>query len=154
MVTITHPYGCTQLGADLEQIKRVLVGFTTHPNVGAVVLVSLACETMPIQEIGAQIASSGRPLLHLVVQEEGGTSHTLERAVQWATELPKEEGARPRQPVLLHELIVGTECGGSDTLSGLTANPALGVASDLIVARGGTVILSETSELIGAEHLL
>lgn len=154
VVPITHPYGCTQLGADLEQTKRVLMGFATHANVGAVALVSLGCETMPLQEMGDEIRRSGKALLHLVVQEEGGRSHTVERALQWLEEVLEEQRARPREPVPLHELIVGTECGGSDALSGLTANPALGVASDFVVARGGTVILSETPELIGAEHLL
>jgi altronate dehydratase large subunit len=153
-VTITHPYGCTQLGADLEQTRRVLLGFATHPNVAAVVLVSLGCETMPAQELHEQVSSRGKAVLHLTVQEEGGTGRTVEKAVDWAEAKIEEAVSQPRESVYLHELIMGTECGGSDSLSGLTANPAVGLVSDLVVACGGTVILSETPEFIGAEHLL
>ncbi len=153
-VTITHPYGCTQLGADLEQTKRVLLGFATHPNVAAVVLVSLGCETIPAQELHEQVSSRGKAVLHLTVQGEGGTGRTVEKAVDWAEAKIQEAVSQPRQPVYLHEVIMGTECGGSDSFSGLTANPAVGLASDLVVAYGGTVILSETPEFIGAEQLL
>jgi len=153
-VVIAHPYGCSQLGADLEQTKRVLLGFATHPNVAAVVLVSLGCETMPVQEIREQVVGRGKPVQHLVVQEEGGTNRTVEKAVLWAKARVQQARLQPREPVFLHELIIGTECGGSDSFSGLTANPALGLASDMFVGHGSTVILSETSEFIGAEHLL
>lgn len=154
VVVIAHPYGCTQLGADLEQTKRVLLGFATHPNVAAVVLVSLGCETMPIQEIHDQVLNRGKPVRHLIVQEEGGTKRTVEKAVEWANAMLQEAQLQPRESIFLHELVIGTECGGSDSLSGLTANPALGLASDMVIGHGGTVILSETPEFIGAEHVL
>jgi altronate dehydratase large subunit len=93
-------------------------------------------------------------VLHLTVQEEGGTGRTVEKAVDWAKAMMQEALSQPREPVYLHELIMGTECGGSDSFSGLTANPAVGLVSDMVVGHGGTVILPETPEFIGAEHLL
>jgi altronate dehydratase large subunit len=154
LVVITHPYGCTQLDADLEQTKRVLVGSAGHPNVAAVLLISLGCETMPSREIYEQILEIGKPVRHLVVQEEGGTRRTVEKAVQWARAMLEEAKLQPRERVHMHELIIGTECGGSDSFSGLTANPAVGLVSDMVVGHGGTVILSETPEFIGAEKVL
>lgn len=154
IVALTHPYGCTQLAPDLEQTKRVLVGLATHPNVAAVVLVSLGCESMPFEEIAELITAAHKPLRHLVVQEEGGVSVAVTRGVAWVEELVRGQTIQARERVSLAELVVATECGASDAMSGLSANPATGIASDLIVAAGGTLILSETPEFIGAEHLL
>ncbi len=154
VVAVPHVYGCSQLGDDLAQSRRVLEEFARHPNVGAVLLIGLGCETMPTIEIAEQLAAEGVQVERLTIQEEGGSRATFDRGVGIARELLQEVSRARREPVPLSELIVATECGGSDAWSGVTANPAVGVASDLVVAAGGTVILSEVTEFIGAEHLL
>ncbi|HHT01351.1 MAG TPA: UxaA family hydrolase [Firmicutes bacterium] len=153
-VALPHPAGCAQVGADFEQTKRTLVGFGTNPNVGAVLVVGLGCEGLQPDELVAAIKPSGKWVEGIVIQEEGGTPATVRRGTQIAIEMSSELSQMKREPFPLSELILATECGGSDSTSGLAANPALGVASDLLVEAGGTVILSETTELMGAEHVL
>ncbi len=154
VAAITHVYGCSQIGADLEQTQRVFDGFTAHPNVGAVLLVGLGCESVPTVEMGERLRAAGIPSHRLTIQEEGGTRKTLERGLALTRELLQEVSGAERVPCPLSDLIVATECGGSDAWSGVTANPAVGRAADLIVRAGGTVILSEVPEFIGAEELL
>ena len=154
VVALSHAWGCSQIGADLEQTRRVLEEFAGHPNVGAVLLIGLGCETMPTQEMGEKLAAGGVLCRRLTIQEEGGNRATLARGQALALELLQEVAHARREPVSLSELVLGVECGGSDAFSGVTANSATGVASDLLVAAGGTVILSEVPEFIGAEHLL
>jgi altronate dehydratase large subunit len=154
VVALTHEHGCAQLGQDLAQTQRVLLGFAGHPNVGAVLLVGLGCETMPGAEIERTLAASGVNCRRLSIQEEGGSRATFTRGIALVRELLDEVARAEREPVSMSELIVGVECGGSDGWSGVTANPAVGAASDLLVRSGGAVILSEVTEFIGAEHLL
>ncbi len=154
VVAISHVYGCSQIGEDFYQTRRVMEEFAAHPNVGAVLWVGLGCETMPTLEMSDQLASRGVTVQHLVIQDEGGSRATAARGLGIARELMQEVSKAVREPVPLSELTVAVECGGSDAWSGVTANPAVGVASDLLVAAGGTVILSEVPEFIGAEHLL
>jgi altronate dehydratase large subunit len=154
VVPVTHVYGCGQLGDDHAQTQRVLEEFARHPNVGAVLFVGLGCETLPTRAIGHQLIADGVTACRLTIQEEGGSRATVERGAAIARELLQETARWQREPVPLAELVVGVECGGSDAWSGITANPAVGAASDLLVAEGGTVILSEVPEMIGAEHLL
>ncbi len=154
VVALPHVYGCSQLGDDLAQSRRVLEEFARHPNVGAVLLIGLGCETMPTIEMGEKLAAEGLLVQRLTIQEEGGSRATYERGLSVVRELMQETARAQREQVPLSELIVATECGGSDAWSGVTANPAVGAASDLVVAAGGTVLLSEVPEFIGAEHLL
>jgi altronate dehydratase large subunit len=154
VVALTHEHGCAQIGGDLAQTRRVLEGFAAHPNVGAVLLVGLGCETMPSAEIAESLASSGVHCGLVSIQDEGGSRAALGRGIAMARELIAEAALAVRAPAPISELVVAVECGGSDGWSGVTANPAVGVASDLIVRSGGTVILSEVTEFIGAEHLL
>jgi altronate dehydratase large subunit len=154
VVALPHVYGCSQIGDDLAQTRRVLEGFAVHPNVGAVLLIGLGCETVPTVEMAEKLVGQGVVAQRLVIQDEGGSRATAARALAIARELLQEVSGAVREPVSLSELIVGTECGGSDAWSGVTANPAVGIAGDWVVRAGGTVILSETSEFIGAEHLL
>ncbi|MCC7353662.1 MAG: altronate dehydratase [Anaerolineae bacterium] len=154
VVALSHVYGCSQLGDDLAQSQRVLEEFARHPNVGAVLLIGLGCESMPTIEMGEKLAALGVVSQRLTIQEEGGSRKTYELGLGIARELLQEVSRAKREPIPLSELIVATECGGSDAWSGVTANPAVGAASDLIVKAGGTVILSEVPEFIGAEHLL
>jgi hypothetical protein len=132
----------------------VLEEFAAHPNVGAVLLIGLGCETLPTVEMSDQLAARGVTVRRLVIQDEGGSRATAARGIGMARELIQHVSNAAREPISLSELIVAVECGGSDAWSGVTANPAVGVASDRLVASGGTVILSEVPEFIGAEHLL
>jgi len=154
VVALSHVYGCSQIGDDLAQTRRVLQEFAMHPNVGAVLLVGLGCETMPTLEMADQLAARGASVQRLIIQDEGGSRATAARGVAIARELVQQVSTASREPIPLSELVVAIECGGSDAWSGVTANPAAGAASDLVVKAGGTVILSEVPEFIGAEHLL
>ncbi len=126
----------------------------THPNVGGVLLVSLGCEGFDREELEQHIAQSGRPAYTLVIQKSGGTLRTIEAGQARVQEmLARTSGAR-RVPMALEELTVGTICGGSDATSGITANPAMGRAFDLLVERGAACLFEETGELIGCEEIM
>ncbi|HEX7446210.1 MAG TPA: altronate dehydratase family protein [Pirellulales bacterium] len=162
VLPLTHKAGCgLQFGGeDHQQLNRVLAGFAKHPNVGGYLLIGLGCETasMPylVDNSGlVQINGTGRkPPPVLSMQDCGGTTKTIEAAHQHLIQmLPAVNDVR-RVPIPASEIVLGLNCGGSDGNSGITANPALGVASDLLVAAGGTTVLAETSEVYGAEHLL
>ena len=154
VVALSHVYGCSQIGDNLAQSRRVLEEFAAHPNVGAVLLIGLGCESMPTVEMGEMLAARGVLVERLTIQDEGGSRATFTKGVSIARELLQEASGAVREPAPLSELVVGVECGGSDAWSGVAANPAVGVASDLVVKAGGTVVLSEVTEFIGAEHLL
>ncbi|MBV8369317.1 MAG: UxaA family hydrolase [Candidatus Eremiobacteraeota bacterium] len=154
VVTVQHPTGCSQVGADFEQTKRTMAGFAANPNVAAVLVVGLGCETNESKALAEEIAARGQRVEVIGIQESGGTTETIARGVAIAKQLLEEAARHERTECPVSALIVGTECGGSDGFSGITANPALGCASDRVVAEGGTVILAEVPELVGAEHLL
>jgi altronate hydrolase len=161
VVAITHKAGCAMQydGPDHRQLDRTLAGFARHPNVVAYILIGLGCETgQAIHLIEGehllQLAGPRKAPTVLSIQECGGIARTVEAGVRAIAELlPRANDVR-RVPLSADKIILGTECGGSDGNSGVTANPALGVASDLLVAQGGTSILAETPEIYGAEHLL
>jgi altronate dehydratase large subunit len=152
-VFLPNILGCGQIGEDRTLVKRTLVGFGVNPNVFSVLIVGNGCEQLSADELGKAIASSGKRIEVVVIQDKG-----TKKAVSLGRRIVKEMCADAtklvREPIPMSELILGTECGGSDYTSGLASNPAVGVASDLLVAEEGTVILSETPELIGAEHLV
>jgi len=154
VVALPHIYGCSQLGEDLAQTLRVLRGYAAHPNVGAVLLVGLGCETLPTADLVDSLREEGHRVELLLVQEVGGSRAAVRRGKELATQLLGEVGELRREPVSLSELIVAVECGGSDAWSGVTANPVVGAVADAVVAHGGTVIMSEVTEFIGAEHIL
>jgi altronate dehydratase large subunit len=154
VITITHPTGCSQVGADFEQTKRTMAGFASNPNVAAVLVVGLGCETNESKALAQEIAARGQRVEVIGIQECDGTTKTIARGVELAQQLLQEAAAYERTECPVSALIVGTECGGSDGFSGITANPALGYTSDRLVSEGGTVILAELPELVGAEHLL
>jgi altronate hydrolase len=157
VVALTHKTGCGMAsdGEGMEVLRRTLGGYSRHPNFAAVVLLGLGCETNQIARIAeTQRLKLGPRLQALTIQDAGGTARTVERGVALVKELLPEADRVRREPLPASHLVVGLQCGGSDGYSGITANPALGVASDLVVRNGGTVILSETPETYGAEHLL
>jgi altronate dehydratase large subunit len=154
LALLTHQHGCAQVGDDLQLTRRVLAGMARSPNVGAALLVSLGCETNVAESLAEEIASTGRPVELFRIQEYGGVSATVDAVRVAAERLTAELALQEREQIPISELIVGLECGGSDAWSGVTANPALGRAADMLVEAGATVVLAETPETIGAEHLL
>ena len=153
-VYLPNILGCGQMGEDRLLVRRTLIGFGTNPNVSGVLIVGLGCEELAAEVVAKEIRPSGKRVESIVVQEAGGTKKTISRGRGIVKEMLADAAALHREPIPLGELILGTECGGSDYTSGLASNPAVGKACDLLMAEGGTVILSETPELIGAEHLL
>jgi altronate hydrolase len=155
VVAFTHKSGCNvQPGEPYKVLQRVLLGMTRHPNIAAYLMIGLGCEGHNVQFMRRDGNLDDRQAAFFVIQEEGGIAKTVERGVEAVARLlPKaNEARRTSQP--LSKLVLAMNCGGSDAYSGITANPALGVASDLLVAHGGTSILAETPEIYGAEHLL
>jgi altronate dehydratase large subunit len=135
-------------------VKKTLVGFGANPNVFSILIVGNGCEQLSPEEIAEGIAPTGKRVEVIVIQNVGGTRKTVALGRRIVKEMREDAARINREPISLGELILGTECGGSDYTSGLASNPAVGAACDMLVAEGGTVILSETPELIGAEHLL
>ncbi len=151
---IPHQHGCAQLEPDAAQTFRTLAGFGLNPNVGGAVVVGLGCETVQAEELAEKIKSSGKPVHYLVIQESGGFVSSVEKGTELGKEIYKQIKDLQREEMKFEDLMIGLECGGSDTTSGISANPALGAASDLFFKEGATTVLSETTELIGAEHIL
>jgi len=153
-VALPNQHGCCQIGADHVQTVRTLVGFGKNPNVAAVLVIGLGCEGIPIRETAAEIEGSGKHVEVVVIQESGGTLKAEAEGLRKVSELVRKVAHLQPEKVDLSELSLAIECGGSDFTSGLASNPAVGKAADLLVAAGGNVILSETTEFIGAEHVL
>lgn len=154
-VTFNNQNGCSQVGPDQQLTMDLMAGFAANPNVYGTVVVSLGCETCQMDLVVNAIAErTNKPLKKLIIQKEGGTLRTIEKGVRYAGEMAAESNCVPREKFPISELIVGTECGGSDPTSGLAANPLVGEISDRLTAHGGASILSETTEFIGAEHIL
>ncbi|RQO62876.1 hydrolase [Variovorax sp. KBW07] len=134
-----------------EYAERMMTAITTHPNVGAALLISLGCESMNKRKLEQAIEASGRPVHTLTIQQKGGTRSTIREGTEWVEWALAELAQQQRVPMGLDELIVGTICGGSDGTSGITANPAVGRAFDLLIAQDARCIFEETGELIGCE---
>lgn len=132
--------------------EKMLERIATHPNVGAVLFVSLGCESMNKHRLADAVRASGRPVDVLTIQETGGTRGTILRGVDWVRRARETLRAQPVVPMRFDELIVGTVCGGSDGTSGITANPAVGRAFDALIERGATCVFEETGELVGCEY--
>lgn len=133
---------------------KVMQALCTHPNCGAVLLVSLGCESFKREALRQAIAASGRPVSLLVIQQEGGTRSTIEAGQAWVASTLAQLAQQARSPMDWSELVVGTICGGSDATSGITANPAIGRAFDQLVAQGAACLFEETGELIGCENIM
>jgi altronate dehydratase large subunit len=147
--------GCADVEANTELTQRVLTGFALHPNVYAVVIIGLGCETVGHEELHKKLkAEISKPIVSFGIQEEGGTAKTIAKAVPAARALVSEASAQSRVPCPISDLLLGLECGGSDATSGIAANPALGEVCDTLIDMGASTMLSETIEFIGAEHIL
>ncbi len=157
VVALTHKTGCGMAsdGEGMALLRRTIGGYSRHPNFAAVIMVGLGCEANQIAQIAeTQGLKLGFKLRAMTIQDTGGTAKTVERGVAAVKEMLPEADRVRRQTLPASHITVGLQCGGSDGYSGITANPALGAASDLLVRNGGTVILSESPETYGAEHLL
>lgn len=154
IVFVSHPYGCTFDNVSNDEVKDIIASFATNPNVGAVLLVGLGCETVDTQEIFRMIKEKNELSELLIIQDNGGSKKTVEAAKPIIDRLLKELKTMTREPMELSDLLVGTQCGASDSYSGLTANPALGLTVDRIVDNGGSAILTELTEFVGAEQEL
>ena len=157
VVALTHKSGCAG-GEETEGnhvLRRTVAGYARHPNFAAVLIIGLGCESNQLPRLVAEEHLKTGPRLHtLVIQETGGTRKTVDAGIDYIRKLLPEANAVKRQTLPAKHLILGLQCGGSDGFSAITANPALGVAADLLVQNGGTAILSETPEIYGAEHML
>jgi altronate hydrolase len=152
-----HGTGCGMAadGEPYELFERTQWGYATHPNLGAAIVVGLGCEVFQIARLKERYGlAEADGFRTFTIQEQGGTRRTVEAGVKAVLEMLPHANAARRETVSAEHLCVGLQCGGSDGYSGITANPALGHAADLLVAQGGTAILSETPEIFGAEHLL
>lgn len=148
-----HNQGCAQLGEDFNQTRRTLINTVMNPNVASVLVIGLGCERVSPNEIRDIISRSGKPAELLMIQDFG-TIETIRRGIEIAKELVLAASVAKREAVPMSALTIGVECGGSDFSSGLSANPTVGQVADLVWQNGGRIILSETTELVGAEHLL
>jgi altronate dehydratase large subunit len=149
---VTIPYGRGQYGEDGDQTRRVLTGLGSNPNVAACVVVSL--EPVSANDLAQAIGMTGKPVAAIAIQESGDTLRAAYDGAVVAARFVREASRQRRDVAPLSELTLGVECGGSDTTSGIASNPALGWVADRVVEAGGTVYLSETSEILGAEHVL
>jgi len=157
VVAITHGSGCGMggNGEGLELLQRTLRGYANHPNFAGVLVIGLGCEVNQIAPLIETLTARAPGMFAtLTIQEEGGTRETIAAGQDLLRQMLEKANQAHRQPVPLSHLTVGLQCGGSDGYSGISANPALGAAVDLLVRHGGTAILSETPEIYGAEHLL
>lgn len=145
-------YGRGQFGDDDVLFRRTQVGLATNPNIASVLVISL--EKVSAEKVAAAIAEKGVPVEHLSVQDIGGTVEAIAQGMRILRKMVREASQQRRVQVPLSELTLGVECGGTDTTSGIASNPALGYVADQVVAAGGKVFLTETSEWIGAEQVL
>lgn len=154
-VPLRNAKGCGQLGRSAQMMSRCLVNLSQNPNVYGTVVVGLGCETMRPHELAERMRGlSGKPVYDIAIQEEGGSSAAVERGRALVKELVANAANATTSEMGLGDLVLGTNCGGSDATSGIAANPTIGFVSDTVVDEGGTVFLGETTELIGTEHIL
>jgi altronate hydrolase len=154
VVALTHSTGCGMAGEGeaADVLRRTTAGYANHPNFAAVLLLGLGCEMNQVSSLVP--LTDPATTRSTTIQAEGGTRAAIERGIAEIEAMLPAANAITRTPQPLSELIIGLQCGGSDAWSGVTANPALGLAMDMLIAAGGSAILSETSEIFGAEHLL
>ncbi len=147
----SHPYGCSQLGDDHVNTQKILAGLARHPNAGGVLIVGLGCENNQVESLRACIGEADPDRYRFMVAQEAGDEHATGLAL--LGELADYAGQCSRQPVPISRLRIGLKCGGSDGLSGITANPLIGRLCDELVARGASAALTEVPEMFGAESL-
>ena len=151
---LPHLAGCGQLGPDRDLTHDTLAAYARHPNVGAVVVVALGCEQVVAQHLADTARHAGKPAHVVSIQGEGGTVRATARGIELARDLAAAIGGAERRSFPVSSLVVSVKCGGSDYTSGLASNPIVGRVADRVVGLGGSVVLGEIAEILGAEHLL
>lgn len=151
IVTVQHAYGCGYGPDDWGISFNMLSGLVNHPNVGAVLAVGLGCELLKAEHLAGVV--KGKPAEALVIQQTGSAA-TTKKGIDIIEKFIKQLVGQQREAALLSELLVGLKCGGSDAFSGVTANPSLGVAADMLVGEGASVVMGEVTEMIGTDHIL
>lgn len=155
VIYVPNTGGCGEVDQNLKITEDMYSGLAANPNVYGAIVIGLGCESNnPYHFCDIIRTKTNKPLECLVIQEEGGTINTIQKAVKLASEMVQQASQQKKEPIHASELLIGIECGGSDATSGLAANPAVGEASNRIIDLGGSTIMSETSEFIGAEHIL
>ena len=152
LYTFTHPFGCSQTGADHAQTRKLLAALANHPNAGAVLVVSLGCENLTHEQFLAELGDFDPERIQFLTCQE--VEDEFEAGRKLLEKCAAFAAGFKRQPLPASKLVIGMKCGGSDGLSGITANPAVGAFSDLLCAQGGTTILTEVPEMFGAEGML
>ncbi len=153
-ISFLHHQGCCQLPPDLERVTDTLIALGSSPNVGAVLLVSLGCEGTDVDRLMSTLAATGKPIDMVRIQEDGGISASIALGISKAKRLAALISTQRREPVDISNVIMSIKCGGSDATSGMASNCVIGYVADKLVDAGGTVIFGETTEFIGAEHIL
>ena len=151
---LPHTAGCGQLGPDMHTTHDTLAAYCRHPNVGAVLVIALGCEQVVAQYLADAARQAGKPAQVVAIQAEGGTVRATARATEIARSMAADLERVPRERCDVSSLILSVKCGGSDYTSGLASNPALGRVADRLVDLGGSAVLGEIAEIMGAEHLL
>lgn len=152
LYTFAHPYGCSQMGGDHAQTRKLLAALCRHPNAGGVLVLSLGCENLTQEQFKAELGAYDERRVKFLVCQQVEDEH--EAGAQLLTELAAYAGRFKREELPASELVIGMKCGGSDGLSGITANPTVGRFSDRLVALGGSTVLTEVPEMFGAENIL
>lgn len=147
-----HPYGCSQMGDDQENTRQILADLISHPNAGGVLVVGLGCENSNIEELKKYLKEIDPERVEFVNSQD--FEDEIEEGIARVKKLAEKMQSDVRVPVSTEKLVIGLKCGGSDGLSGITANPTVGAFSDLLISQGGTTILTEVPEMFGAETLL
>ena len=152
VIAFTHPYGCSQMGDDQEHTRQILADLINHPNAGGVLVLGLGCENSNIDVLKNYIGEYDPERVRFLVSQE--SDDEIADGIEIVRELAENVGKAEREPISCSELVIGMKCGGSDGLSGITANPTVGGFSDRLIAMGGSTILTEVPEMFGAETLL
>ena len=147
-----HPYGCSQMGDDQNNTRQILADLVNHPNAGGVLVLGLGCENSNIDELKKFIGDYDPERVRFLVAQE--CEDEIRDGIETVKELISYASSFKREPIRASELIIGMKCGGSDGLSGITANPTVGAFSDKLISMGGSTILTEVPEMFGAEELL
>ena len=152
VIAFSHPYGCSQMGEDQENSRKILADLINHPNAGGVLVLGLGCENSGVDILKPYIGQYDEKRVRFLVAQE--QDDEIDAALEIIEELADYAGSFRREKIPASELIIGMKCGGSDGLSGITANPLVGRFSDMLVSKGGTTILTEVPEMFGAETIL
>lgn len=152
VIAYPHPYGCSQMGEDQENSRKILADLINHPNAGGVLVLGLGCENSGIDILKPYIGDYDEKRVKFIVSQE--CEDEIEASLEALKELIDYAGSFKREPISVSKLIIGMKCGGSDGLSGITANPLVGRFSDMLISKGGTTILTEVPEMFGAETIL